>query len=375
MKACIATGTYHAAGETFVNRHIAELFGGNTCVLFNTAKGDNPLQKPNMSRRNRFEASPRKLWQTLRELPRYGTTSLPHGKARSRVEAFLRDQKPDLILAEFGPEAVALTPLARALDLPLFGYFRGYDASKLLRDPGKRRAYRKCMPHWHGVFAVSQFLLDNLAAHDIAHPRSAVIPSGVNTELFHPAEKRSASFLYVGRLIEKKAPDLVLRAFLDAATRVTDAHLTIIGDGTLSAPCQALVAARGMQDRVTFTGALPHSEVCTLMSRTAILLQHSVTARNGNTEGLPTSIQEAMASGMAVLSTRHAGIPEAVVEGENGLLVTEHDEAGFRDGIVALANAPETVARMGADGRRRAVAQFDNRTLLAALEARLTGWL
>ncbi|WP_434288761.1 glycosyltransferase [Celeribacter sp. SCSIO 80788] len=375
MKACIATGTYHASGETFVNRHIDELFGGNTCVLFNTAKGGNPLNKPIMSRRGGLEFSPRKLVQTVQYLSRYGTAALPRGRAQDRVEIFLRDQRPDLILAEFGPEAIALTPLARKLGLPLFSYFRGYDASKLLRHPNKRHAYRKCIPHWNGVFAVSQFLLDNLAAHSITHPKSAVIPSGVNTDLFQPAEKRPSSFLFVGRLVEKKAPDLVLRAFLDAAGSSHQAHLTVVGDGPLLKSCQSLVAARSMQDRVTFTGALPHPEVSALMARTAVLLQHSVTARNGNTEGLPTSIQEAMASGMAVLSTRHAGIPEAVVEETNGLLVAEHDEAGFRDGIVALANAPDMVARMGTAGRSRAVAQFDNRSLLAMLEARLIDWM
>lgn len=374
MKACIATGTYHAPGETFVNRHVSELFGGNTCVLFNTAKAGNPFGKPIMSRRNGFELSLKKLVQTFKYMSQYGSTSLPRGRAHTRVKTFLTEQKPDLILAEFGPEAVALTPLAYELGIPLFSYFRGYDASKSLQSPNKLRAYRKCIPYWSGVFAVSQFLLDNLAAHGIVHQRTAVIPSGVNTDLFHPGEKTPSSFLFVGRLIEKKAPDVMLRAFLKAAKSNDQSHLTIVGDGPLYDTCRALTAEADMENRVTFTGALPHEKVCELMSRTAVLLQHSVTARNGNTEGLPTSIQEAMASGMAVIATRHAGIPEAVIEAENGLLVEEYDEDGFCAAISALANDPEKAALLGAEGQRRAIRLYDNRQLLSNLEQTLVEW-
>ncbi|WP_417264329.1 glycosyltransferase [Celeribacter sp.] len=374
MKACIATGTYHAPGETFVNRHISDLFGGNTCVLFNTAKAGNPLDKQIMSRRNEVEVTFKKLAQTFVYMSRYGSTSLPCGRAHTRVETFLSEQKPDLILAEFGPEAVALTPLACELGIPLFSYFRGYDASKSLQSPNKLRAYRKCIPYWSGVFSVSQFLLDNLAAHGISHPRSTVIPSGVNTDVFQPAEKTPSSFLFVGRLIEKKAPDLMLRAFLEVAKSSDRAHLTVVGDGPLYDTCRALTSAAGMEDRVTFTGALPHEKVCDLMARTSILLQHSVTAKNGNTEGLPTSIQEAMASGMAVISTRHAGIPEAVIEGENGLLVAEHDEDGFRAAISELATDPDKATWMGTEGRKRACEYYDNRRLLGNLEQTLAQW-
>ena len=73
------------------------------------------------------------------------------------------------------------------------------------------------------------------------------------------------------------------------------------------------------------------------LARAAVFLQHSVTAADGNTEGLPTSIQEAMACGDVVVSTRHAGIPEVVVSGENGLLVDEDDADGLRRGAAERA--------------------------------------
>ncbi|AJE45416.1 glycosyltransferase [Celeribacter indicus] len=374
MKICIATGGYHKPGETFVNRHISELFGGNTCVICNKFSGTNPYDKSVAVRRNDSGVRSALSLGALRDKLRYKTLRAPRGEAKQRLIRFLAEEKPDAILAEFGPEAVALSPLAHELGLPIFSYFRGYDASKDLRKASNVRAYRRWIPELAGVFAVSQFLLDNLARHGISNPRSLVIPSGVNTALFRPAEKRPSSFLFVGRLIEKKSPDHMIRAFCDTAERVPEAHLTVIGEGPLSETCARIAQERGMAGRITLTGPLPHEEVRAHMARTAVLIQHSVTAANGNTEGLPTSIQEALAAGMAVVSTRHAGIPEAVIEGQNGLLVEERDFAGFGAAITALAEDPERVARFGARGRALAEERFDNRMLLAKLETQICAW-
>lgn len=110
------------------------------------------------------------------------------------------------------------------------------------------------------------------------------------------------------------------------------------------------------------------------MARCEVLLQHSVTAQNGNTEGLPTSILEAFGARMAVISTRHAGIPEAVVDNQNGLLVDEHDEDGFARCILTLLNDPPLAQQFGENGHKLAVEKFDTRLLLARLEARLADW-
>jgi glycosyltransferase involved in cell wall biosynthesis len=94
-----------------------------------------------------------------------------------------------------------------------------------------------------------------------------------------------------------------------------------------------------------------------------------VTAEDGNTEGLPTSIQEAMACGAAVVSTRHAGIPEAIEEGETGLMVDEHDLAGFTAALRTLLADPALTARLGAAARAIALQRFDIDKLHARLEA------
>lgn len=243
MKICIATSGYFLAGETFVNRHIERLFDGKTCVLCNRLNGENPYQKPVETRR-KIGFHPADLWTesfgAARDKLRYHTSLSPRGRTRRRVITFLTRERPDAILAQFGPEALALGPIATTLGIPLFTYFRGYDASKDLRKPAIVRAYRQLIPHLAGIFPVSQFLADNLAAHGITHPRTDILPSCVDTTKFAATDKRPKSVLFAGRLVEKKAPDLMIHAFCKAAKSDPEATLDVIGNGPFSTPARPL---------------------------------------------------------------------------------------------------------------------------------------
>ncbi|MCR8549688.1 glycosyltransferase [Salipiger sp. P9] len=368
MKTCIVTSDFFVPGETFINRHIEHIFGGDTCVLAGRFNGTDPLGKPLFVRRaplgpaDRLRAPFAMGWNAAVE----GTGRLPFGDNRRRLADWLRAQKVEVILAEFGTQALVVAKLATELNLPVFTYFRGTDASFALRSRQIVRAYRRMMPRLDGVFSVSQFLLDNLARHGVSHPNAHVVPSGVDIRRFTPGEKRPGSFLAVGRMVEKKAPEVTLRAFAKAA-KGREAHLTFIGDGPRLAPCKALAAELGVASQITFTGALPHDAVREYLSTTEVFLQHSVTAQNGNTEGLPTAIQEALACGCITLSTWHAGIPEAVEDGVNGLLVPEWDEAGFATRITQLLDMTDRSAMTRA-ARETAVAKFDNAVLLSKVE-------
>ena len=122
-----------------------------------------------------------------------------------------------------------------------------------------------------------------------------------------------------------------------------------------------------MGARVTLHGALDHAACGALMRRAAVFAQHSVTASNGDTEGFPVAIAEAMASALPVVATRHSGIPEGVVDGETGLLVAEGDVAAMGAALARLLADPGLAARMGAAGRARARATLDQETARARL--------
>jgi glycosyltransferase involved in cell wall biosynthesis len=368
MKTAIATSDYFVMGETFINRHIAHLFGGDTAVICGRHNGEDPHGKPLFVRRAPLSPmdSLRAPFSAAYGALAHGTSRLPFGDNRARLAQFLRDQGVQVILAEFGTQALVLAKLGNDLDIPVFTYWRGTDASAALRSKQRVRSYRLMMPRLAGMFSVSQFLLDNLALHGVRHDNAHVVPSGVDVRRFTPAEKRPGSFLAVGRMVEKKAPQVTLRAFATAA-KGREAHLTFIGDGPLLQHCKGMARDLGVADQITFTGALPHEEVRQHLTGTEVFLQHSVTAKNGNTEGLPTAIQEALACGCITLSTRHAGIPEAVDHGANGLLVEEWDEAGFGAKIGEILDMEDRSAMTRA-ARATAEAKFDNDIGLARVE-------
>ncbi|MFD0978706.1 glycosyltransferase [Tropicimonas aquimaris] len=369
MKSCIATGDYYRNGETFINRHIQHLFGGETCIVAGRYHGENPLGRPVFERRKGAGGADRLIapYWLIRNTLVHGTSRLPYGRAKAELAQFWRDNGVEVILAEFGTQALAVAPLGNEMGIPVFTYFRGTDASKHLRRTHIQKAYRKLMPKLAGVFSVSQFLLDNLAAEGISHPNSHVIPSGVNVSLFKPAEKEPSTFLAVGRFVEKKAPLITLRSFAAATEAHPEARLEMIGDGPLLAEARALAASLGAGDRMHFPGAMPHDYVRERLSRTEVFLQHSITAADGNTEGLPTAIQEALACGCITLSTRHAGIPEAVEHGVNGFLVEEWDETGFTAQIARVLEEGRQ-DEMERAARATAEERFDNAKLLTKLE-------
>ncbi|PRY22699.1 glycosyl transferase family 4 [Aliiruegeria haliotis] len=369
MKSCIATGDYFRNGETFINRHIQHLFGGETCIVAGRYHGENPLGRPVFERRKGSGATDKLTapYWLLRNTLVHGTSRLPYGNAKRELADFWRENGVEVVLAEFGTQALAVAPLGNELGIPVFTYFRGTDASKHLQREHIQKAYRKLMPKLAGVFSVSQFLLDNLASKGVSHPNSHVIPSGVNVRLFQPGQKSPQSFLAVGRFVEKKAPLITLRSFARATETHPDATLEMIGDGPQLEDCMALAGSLGLGERVTFPGSMPHDYVREKLASIEVFLQHSITAADGNTEGLPTAIQEALACGCITISTRHAGIPEAVDHGINGFLVDEWDEDGFTAQIARVLEEGRQ-EEMAAAARATAEARFDNGKLLTKLE-------
>ncbi len=377
MRLCIVTGEYFHPQETQINFHIANLFGGDVAVLSARPREPDPFGVPHFAWATSLHGDrslPTRLWHlagNVRGVWEHQNARVPYGRTRREIQRFLKEAGVTAVLSEFGSTAVRITPVLTELGLPVFAYFRGADASSHLREPLRAMAYRRMMPNLRGVFSVSQFLLDQLSARGVRHQNSFVVPSGVDTSRFAPGQKRPGSFLMVGRLIEKKRPDITVEAFCKATKRHEAARLEIVGDGEMLPICEGIVERHGMADRVVFHGRRPHDFVRQRLAGSEVFLQHSVTAPDGNTEGLPTSIQEAMASGALVISTRHAGIPEAVVEGETGFLVDEGDSAAFAGMIARSLSLGDRLPKMTAKAREIACTRFDNRKLVKVVEKKI----
>ena len=132
----------------------------------------------------------------------------------------------------------------------------------------------------------------------------------------------------------------------------------MVGDGPLLTQARSLVQALGLQERVCFFGVCSQGEVADLMRRVRGFVQHSLVAPDGDSEGNPVAVMEAQLSGLPVVATRHAGIPEVVVDGQSGLLVQEGDERAMAQAMVQLVRDPDLAARLGDCGRRRIQERF-----------------
>jgi glycosyltransferase involved in cell wall biosynthesis len=136
-------------------------------------------------------------------------------------------------------------------------------------------------------------------------------------------------------------------------------ELTLVGDGELRAELEQLARRCGIADRVRFLGGRPEHEVRALLDECHAFVLASVVARDGNMEGLPVALMEALACGVPVISTRSSGIPELVRDGETGLLAEPADPSSLRAALRRLLEDPTAARRMSEAGRRLVEAEFD----------------
>jgi colanic acid/amylovoran biosynthesis glycosyltransferase len=280
----------------------------------------------------------------------------------------LEQWKPHAVLAEYGPWACNVLEACRTLQIPLIAHFHGYDASHIATIK-TCRSYRELFDYAAAIVAVSSAMREQLHKLGASREKVHLIPYGVDSTKFVGAAPALSekSFLAVGRLVEKKSPLLTLEAFSIAAKRVPDISLTMVGDGPLMAECRRYVTNRGLETKVHMQGFLPHAEVALLMRRSRAFLQHSVVSDDGDSEGMPVAILEAAASGLPVIATRHAGIPEAVLHERTGLLCNEKDVEAMADSIIRIANDAVLAKTLGAAARNHVMHNFDQLVQLEKL--------
>lgn len=280
------------------------------------------------------------------------------GVGASRCAArFIRDWRPDVIHARNGwawIDAAAAWVLSGCCGRLAFSV-HGWD--RLDHMPRKRAfVFRQLAKLTKGMAAVStetarQFALESGVAED----RFAILSSGVDTDVFHPAPSRRAQDRIVlgcvGRLDPVKAHDVMIAALAKlVAAGSHDVELRLLGDGPCRADLEELVRTLGVQDRVRFCGMM--SDIPDQLRELDIFILSS------HREGRPTSIMEAMASGLPVVASRVGSIPDLVESGETGLLVEPGDAAGLAEAIAVLLGEEGKRRQFGAEARRVAVADL-----------------
>jgi len=362
---CVAAPYAPAVSETFIRGHLERLPARITLLHgWPLVEGERPV----------LSAARRASHKALRKLLGRGpgpevTDSFTTGFRRARAAA---------VLAEYGPVGALVTESCRRLGLPLIVHFHGYDASvhEVLEE--HRESYPLMFKEAWAVVAVSRAMQRKLVSLGAPPEKVHYNPYGIDCAAFGGADPASVPpvFLAVGRFVEKKAPLLTLEAFAVVRAAQADARLRMVGDGPLLEEARAHAAALGIADAVEFLGARTHEAVQAEMRAARCFVQHSIEAPNGDCEGTPLGILEAGASGLPVVSTRHAGIPDVVVEEETGLLVDERDVRGMAAHMLRVARDPTLAGRLGQSARQRIASEFSqeksDRNLWALIEAGIT---
>jgi glycosyltransferase involved in cell wall biosynthesis len=240
--------------------------------------------------------------------------------------------QPDLVHAHFASGGRSAMPLARALGVPLVVTLHGADIT--VRGAAER--YRALSEQAAAFICVSNFIRDRALEAGLPEGKLRVHYIGIDRKLFVPApgEIEPAGVLFVGRLVEKKGCEYLIRAMAEVQRLHPDARLTVVGDGPLRSALESL--AKDLHVRCEFLGSLPAERVRALLPHAMIFCAPSVTAANGDSEGLPTVLAEAQCCGLPVVSTMHAGIPEIIEDGRNGFLVAERDVSALSEALQRL---------------------------------------
>jgi colanic acid/amylovoran biosynthesis glycosyltransferase len=279
----------------------------------------------------------------------------------------------DAIHAQFGPSGrfIELARAAGVVDGPIATAFYGYDLTRELRRNGAG-SYARLFRNGSLFLPNSDFLAGLLRQAGAPADRIVTHHLGIDLAGF-PARERpprpDPTFLAVGRLVEKKGFEFLVRAVAHAGPGFRG-QVRIAGDGPLGEGLRGLARELGVADRVSFTGWASPDEVARAMHEADVLVMPSVTAADGDMEGLPVVLSEAMATGLPVIGTRHSGIPEAVRDGENGRVVPERDVAALASALVEFSD-PAVRAALAARSRAIAEAEFDGSRLAPRLASLL----
>lgn len=342
--------------ETFIRAHIEQL-PANTTLIHGW--------RPSVGAQTLLSFPKRVGFKLLRTV---SGESLDREMTAAYVQGF-RQYKTNAVLAEYGESGVQVMGATQQTNLPLIVHFHGYDASVTSVLEEHRLTYPKMFQAAAAVVAVSRAMQSKLIALGAPAKKVHYNPYGVDSEKFRGASPGLAPpiFLAVGRFTEKKAPDKTLLAFTEVLKEFPDARLRMLGEGPLLEDAKRLVTALDIHHAVSLLGAQDHATVEREMRGARCFVQHSIVAPSGDCEGTPVSIIEAGATGLPVVSTRHAGIPDVVIEGQTGFLVDEGDVAGMAKHMKLLAKDPGLAGEIGAQARSHIKSEFNREKRLGNL--------
>jgi glycosyltransferase involved in cell wall biosynthesis len=271
----------------------------------------------------------------------------------------------DVFHAHFASEtAVIAMYLSEDLKVPFtftahaFDLYRGTNTALW---PVKRQLLRKLCKEATGIVTISNYNRDFLIKIGIDRAKISVIHCGIDPNKFKRTTpyRISKRILCVARLVEKKGIRYLIEAMGLLGKRHPDVKLTIVGTGPEEKTLKKLVNNLKVKDRIQFLGNIHDVDLLNLYEKSSIFVLPCIVAKDGDRDGIPVALMEAMSMELPVISTPISGIPELIEDGENGLLVEPKNPVALAEAIEQLLGKPETCKRLGEQGRKTILEQFN----------------
>ena len=293
----------------------------------------------------------------------------------------MREQRIKIIHAHYGPNGIWALPYKLRLGVPLVTSFYGFDVGILEQpdSPRNKRAWPiyvrapKLLWQTGDLFlALSGLMRDDMIRLGCPAEKIRVQPNGIDLERFQLLDRRGKTgpltVAMCGWEVEKKGFEFGFLALKKAIDRGANLKMRWLGvHGPLRPELLVKIQELGLQDKVEVMNE--REDPKQLFASADIMLCPSITDSRGNKEGVPTVLVEASASGLPSVASRHAGIPEIVLEQESGFLYPERDVEGLADGLVRLASDEALRLRMGERARARAEQTYNARLISVRLES------
>ncbi len=263
----------------------------------------------------------------------------------------------DILLCHFGWNGLKAAGLKDigAIRGKLITVFHGMDISVYMQEAGDRVYDSLFAESLDLALPISKLWQERLVQLNCDRQKILVHRMGIDCQKFPftlrlPQQSKFIEILTIGRLVEKKGIEYGIRAVANLTTLFPHIKYQIVGDGILRVQLEELIQELNVASQVQLLGWKQQAEVKEIIDKADIFLAPSVTGKNGDKEGIPVVLMEAMAMGLPILSTFHSGIPELVEDGVSGFLVPERDVDGLTQKLQYLIEHPQLCGQMGKAG-------------------------
>jgi len=282
-------------------------------------------------------------------------------------------RRADLMHVYFGHTGVHLLPFIRNWPQPTLVSFHGMDIMLRNDQPGYNENLKELLHVLPMVLARSDSLADRLVDLGCDRAKIRINRTSIPMDGF-PVRERIAPkdgawrIIQASRFIEKKGLEVTLEAFATFHKEYPNSELILAGEGPLEKRLHEKVATLGIERFVKFPGFCHQEDLARLYQKADIFIHPSQTPPNGDQEGVPNAMLEAMATGLPVVATNHGGIPEAVTTEEDGLLVPERDAEALGDALLRLTEETGLYERLSKRAAESVRERFEQSRSIARLE-------